>query len=72
MTTALAESPLSVFGEKRRLQPADGSESALEELLYRTLRSARAQGVAECPMCRARMHSVGDAARCSGCGSTLS
>jgi tRNA(Ile2) C34 agmatinyltransferase TiaS len=72
MTPALLESPLPVFGDARRLRPAGGSEISLEELLDRTLRSARTDGVAECPVCRARMHPEGDAARCSGCGSTLS
>jgi tRNA(Ile2) C34 agmatinyltransferase TiaS len=72
MTTALLESPLSAFGEAHPVRAADGSESTLEELLERTLRSARTGGVAECPVCRARMHAEGDAARCSGCGSTLS
>jgi hypothetical protein len=72
MTTALFESPLPVFGEARRLRPAGGSEISLEELLDRTLRSARADGVAECPVCRARMHPEGGGARCSGRGSTLS
>jgi tRNA(Ile2) C34 agmatinyltransferase TiaS len=72
MTTALLEAPLSLFGEARRLRPADGSGITLEELLERTLRSARADGVAECPVCHARMQVEGEAARCSGCGSTLS
>ena len=72
MTTALLESPLSMFGEARRSRPAAGAGTTLEEVLERTLRSARTDGVAECPVCRARMHGEGDAARCSGCGSTLS
>jgi tRNA(Ile2) C34 agmatinyltransferase TiaS len=72
MTTALLESPLSVFGEARRSRPADGSGITLEELLEGTLGSVRTEGVAECPMCRGRMHVENGAARCSGCGSTIS
>jgi tRNA(Ile2) C34 agmatinyltransferase TiaS len=72
MTTALLESPLSLFGEARQAGPAGGRGITLEELLERTLRSAQAGGVAECPVCHAAMHSEGNAARCSGCGSTLS
>jgi hypothetical protein len=72
MTTALLESPLSLFGEARRLRPAGGRGITLEELLESTLRSAHAGGVAECPVCRGRMHAEDGAVRCSGCGSALS
>jgi hypothetical protein len=72
MTTALLESPRSLFGEARRLRPTDGRGITLEELLEGTLRSAQAGGAAQCPVCHAGMHSEGGAARCSGCGSTLS
>jgi hypothetical protein len=71
MTTALIESPLSLFGEARRPRPAGGRGITLEELLESTLRSARAGAQAECPVCHARMHAQDGAARCSGCGSTL-
>jgi tRNA(Ile2) C34 agmatinyltransferase TiaS len=72
MTTALLESPLSMLGEGRRFRPTAGAGITLEELLERTLRSARAGGMSECPVCHARMHAEGDSARCSGCGATLS
>jgi len=72
MTTAILESPLSLFGEARRSGPAPGAGITLEELLEGTLRSARTDGLAECPVCHARMEVEGEAARCSGCGSTLS
>jgi hypothetical protein len=72
MTTALLESPLSLFGEPRRSRPAGGSGGTLEELLERTLCSVRTNGSAECPVCGAQMHAEVGAARCSGCGSTLS
>jgi hypothetical protein len=70
MTTALLESPPSLFGDPRR--PAGGRGITLEELLESTLRSAQAGGTAQCPVCHARMHAQDGAARCSGCGSTLS
>jgi tRNA(Ile2) C34 agmatinyltransferase TiaS len=72
MTTALLESPLSLFGDARRLRPAGGRGITLEELLESTLRSAQAGGEADCPVCHARMRAEGGVARCSGCGSTLS
>jgi hypothetical protein len=72
MTTALLESPLSLFGEARSVRPVDGREITLEELLDSALRSAQAGGLAECPVCHARMHAEGGAAHCSGCGSTVS
>jgi hypothetical protein len=72
MTTALLESPLSLFGDARRLRPAGGRGITLEELLESTLRSAQAGGAAECPVCNGRMRAAEGAARCSGCGSTVS
>jgi hypothetical protein len=72
MTTALLESPLSVFAEASRLSPAGGNGITLEELLERTLRSAEAGGSADCPVCQGEMRAAHGAARCSGCGSTLS
>jgi hypothetical protein len=72
MTTALLESPPSLFGDPRRLRPAEGRGITLEELLESTLRSAQAGGTAQCPVCHARMHAQDGAARCSGCGSMLS
>jgi hypothetical protein len=72
MNTALLESPLSLFGEARRSRPAGGRGITLEERLECVLRSVQADGVAECPVCRAQMRAEDGAARCSGCGSTLS
>jgi hypothetical protein len=72
MTTALLERPLSLFAEARRVRPAGGRGITLEELLESALRSAQAGGLAECPVCNGRMHAAEDAARCSGCGSTVS
>jgi hypothetical protein len=71
MTTAMLESPLSLFAQTRRSLPAGGRGITLEERLESTLRSAQAHGVAECPVCRAGMQAEGGVARCSGCGSTL-
>jgi hypothetical protein len=71
MTTALLESPLSLFAEARRPRPAGGRGVTLEELLEGTLRSAQASGAAECPVCGGTMRPEAGATRCSGCGSTL-
>jgi hypothetical protein len=71
MTAALLESPLSLFAEARRAQPAGGRGITLEERLEDAWRASRTEGVAECPVCHAGMRAEGDAARCAGCGSTL-
>jgi hypothetical protein len=71
MTTAFLESPLPLFGEARRSLPGGGRGITLEERLESALRSVQADGVAECPVCRAQMRAEDGAARCSGCGSTL-
>jgi hypothetical protein len=49
-----------------------GGRVTLEELLDRALHAARANGSAECPVCRARMTREAEAALCGGCGSRLS
>jgi hypothetical protein len=72
MTTALLESPLSLFGEGRRSCGPSGSGITLEAVLESALRSVRRHGSAECPVCHASMYAERGAARCSGCGSTLS
>ena len=71
MTSALLESPLSLFAEARRSQPAGGRGITLEERLEHAWRAVHAEGLAECPVCHAGMRAEGSAARCAGCGSTL-
>ena len=71
MTSALLESPRSLFAEARRGLPAGGRGVTLEERLETAWRAAQADGIAECPVCRAAMSREAAAARCSGCGSTL-
>jgi hypothetical protein len=72
MTTALLESPLSLFGEARRSPaPAGGRGVTLEERLETAWRAVQADGLAECPVCRAAMRREGAAGTCTGCGSTL-
>jgi hypothetical protein len=72
VSTALLESPLSLFGQAHRSRPAGGRGLTLEERLEAAWRAVQAEGVAECPVCHERMHAGGGAARCAGCGSTLS
>jgi hypothetical protein len=72
MSTALLGSPLSLFAEMGRIRPAGGRGMTLEERLDGALRSAQADGMAECPVCRAQMRAERGVARCTGCGSTLS
>jgi hypothetical protein len=71
MTTALLESPLPLFAEASRSRPAGGRGMTLEERLEGAWRAVRAEGVAECPVCRTAMRAENGAAKCSGCGSTL-
>jgi hypothetical protein len=71
VSTALLESPMSLFGEARRPRPAGRGGPTLEETLEAAWRTARAGGSAECPVCHAAMHAEAAAARCTGCGSTL-
>jgi hypothetical protein len=72
MTSALLESPISLFAERRAAGPAGGRGTTLEERLERALRAVETEGRAECPVCRAAMVASDGAGRCTGCGSTLS
>jgi hypothetical protein len=71
MTSALLETPQSLFAEARRRAAGRGGQT-LEELLETAWRAAQTEGSAECPVCRAAMRPEAAAARCTGCGSTLS
>jgi hypothetical protein len=72
MTTALLESPLSLFAEARRRQPAGGRGMTLEERLEGAWRAVKAGGQAACPVCSGAMRAEDGAVRCTCCGSTLS
>jgi ribosomal protein L37AE/L43A len=52
---------------------SDGGRLTLEQRLDGVWEGLHAAGVADCPVCEARMEGAGDAtARCGGCGSVLS
>ena len=60
-------------------RPLLGGGSTLEELLSATLRAARTNGSAECPVCHSRMTftregaaEASHGAECGSCGSRLS
>jgi hypothetical protein len=72
MTSALLESPLFPVSDTRRVGPPGGGGTTLEERLEGAWRAVRADGQAECPVCRSRMRLQDGAGRCTGCGSTLS
>ena len=59
---------------RRPRESSDGGRLTLEQRLDGVWEGLRADGVAECPVCRAQMHAAagGAAGRCGGCGSTLS
>jgi hypothetical protein len=65
MSSALLDAPA------RHLHSAGGRRPTLAELLDGTLRSARGQGEADCPLCDGAMHLADCVARCDGCGTTL-
>ena len=77
MTGAVLDRPGSLFAEAADRPSGGGHPVArggltLEELLNATLRAARTQGSAECPVCHARMTYTRADAECEGCGSRLS
>ena len=52
---------------------SDGGRLTLEQRLDGVWEGLHAAGVADCPVCNARMEGAGDGtARCGGCGSELS
>jgi hypothetical protein len=52
---------------------SDGGRLTLEQRLDGVWEGLHAAGVADCPICSARMEGAGDGtARCGGCGSVLS
>jgi hypothetical protein len=67
MSSALLEAPAPLFAAG----PAGGRRPTLEELLESRWRTARAEGEADCPVCRATMRLEGEQARCGGCGTAL-
>jgi hypothetical protein len=72
VTTAVLESPLSLFAQASRPREGGAPRPTLEERLEATWRAARRDGHAGCPVCEAVMRHESGTARCSGCGSTLS
>jgi hypothetical protein len=63
--------PLSAAARRERGHPG-ARRPTLEERLEVAWGRLDADGVAECPVCRAPMHREGATGRCGGCGSTLS
>jgi hypothetical protein len=58
---------------ERSTNCSDGGRLTLEQRLDGVWEGLHAAGVADCPVCSARMEGSGDgSARCGGCGSTLS
>lgn len=51
--------------------PSDGSRLTLQGRIESVWEGLRAVGVAECPVCRARMELSGGVGDCNGCGSRL-
>jgi hypothetical protein len=58
---------------RERSNCSDGGRLTLEQRLDGAWEGLHAAGVADCPMCGARMHVAPDGGgHCGGCGSTLS
>jgi hypothetical protein len=75
MSSALLDAPgvaLRPAGAGAGTDAAGGHRPTLSELLTETLRTARAQSEADCPLCHGPMHAADGAARCESCGTTLS
>jgi hypothetical protein len=72
MTTALLESRILLFAGRGCARAPGAGGVTLEERLEAVWRAVRAEGRAECPVCHSVMRPDGGAARCAGCGSTLS
>ena len=72
MTSALIESPLSLFAEANRTGRAGGRRTTLEERLDAAWRSLRHDGAADCPICHTPMRLDRGIGRCPSCGSSLS
>jgi hypothetical protein len=71
VSTALIDSPHSLFGEASTPRPSGGPRMTLEERLDAVLQTARSEGRAECPVCHATMRGRDGAASCGGCGAEL-
>ena len=72
MTAAVLERPARGLSRSPGdVQPLGRGGATLEELLTETLTEARANGIAECPVCHAEMALTGVELACAGCGSRL-
>ena len=70
MSTITAPAPLFEAAEAHTAG-LDGGRPTLEERLESVWEGLSAAGAAPCPLCGGRMQREIDAARCGGCGSTL-
>jgi hypothetical protein len=73
MNAGVLDPPTRVLGDRAGLRwrrPAGGGPS-LEEHLSEILRALQTDGVAECPVCHARMTGSCGPATCGQCGSRL-
>jgi hypothetical protein len=69
--TTERKSSTSDRGTPARSPNSDGGRLTLEQRLECVWEGLSAAGVAPCPLCGGRMLREFDAARCTGCGSTL-
>jgi hypothetical protein len=65
------ERPTSDRVTPARSPSSDGGRLTLEERLECVWEGLSAAGAAPCPLCGGRMLREAEAARCTGCGSTL-
>ena len=72
MTATLLDAPGRLFAESGQPARITGGRVTLEERLGSTWRALQAQGVAECPLCHARMNRVEGVGECTDCGTRLS
>jgi hypothetical protein len=71
VTSVLATRPRGLRRGRASARPG-GGRLTLEERLDGVWEGLRADGAADCPVCRRRMTRRGEAAVCADCGSALS
>jgi hypothetical protein len=71
VTAALLDSPAPLFTQAGAPARPSGGRMTLEERLRGTWQALHTEGVAECPLCRARMTLCGDSGACGSCGTRL-
>jgi hypothetical protein len=71
VTTATLAPPKLVGDPETPARSPNGGRPTLEDRISRVWEGLHADGAAECPVCRGRMHRAAHAGQCVDCGSKL-